>query len=1236
MTPKTKPTSSRWKKLGLTLGYSLLALFIFTISLIGLVLFHPGAPNQLWPKLESWTQGTLSIERSEGTLYRGLRLYNLKFQNPQIQIELEQLQWQWSLSQWLSGHYHLDQLALSELSIDLVSQQETKAKDPNAPMFDQPFAFLQALNLPFSIADLSLNGFQLSQNQQPQLNVEQLQTQLHWQPNQLSLSAFFIQLNAPTPYQAWLDGEITFIDASNFSAEIDARLQGIENIEAVELQTQWKGQLDKTSFVELDLSSLQPYQTTSHHRLELDLQQLTLYSDWIETYAEITTDWSVNQFSGQTELKYDLNAPLVSLEAQWNMQINDWPSQAVEFKIGVQEQDLIQYQLKLDMAAFGKLASHGKIHWLERLVELEFETHELQTLPFFEAHDYTVTTQLHWQLSDYAQRQSRLDISRFELEGLDEPLILSAQLASKRLADSRYQLDLTSSGLRYGDYQGQAEIRAQMQPDFSQITIPQSRFILGDNQLELQADWAEQFEITLNAKLNRLEQLLPKRDILGDLSVEFSAQGQLDSDFAIEQAWSQLRLESDELFYQNHLINGIQLQAETPLHQPEWTEFKLVLGQVFNQPNTDEKQEAATLLIDSLTLTRKASPEQSDQTGLTSELALSHPLLSLKAQIQEPQPSLEAGLLDINWLEFDQAHTGLWRLEQPSQLNWQAPNLWELSRSCLRSADDSLAFFCLESNNDQAQWQAQSLPIIDWLAPWIPANIQAHGRLNAQGLINWQDELRLEQTLQIPELELQITEQGYDWPMTLTNLTSQLNWQQNQARFHANAQVNDSGQFNAEIKAYPTPDWQQAELDGHIRLQLHEWRLSPDFTRQLELHKTQLDLQTTLLGSLQALKHNTRANIEVDFDLPLLGLSAQSIQLQAQLDEQGVAAFGRLSQPQGREARVELEFETDEQRKPQINISLQTDSIEVLKTPFANLFTQADLTLNMQADKAHLAGRAQLHNSFINLDQMPLHERTKVSSDEVIISPQGEVVAETGSDFELSYQIHLGFGDQVKINARDAEAFLGGGIQLEDNPNLEEMRANGEITILNGHIKLDARNQIQIDQSSFSFTGAIANPTLNVNLFRQVDRTTARLNITGTSSQPQFVFYSTPPQSQARIINLMVFGRAGDMTNEPNYESQILTAFYKLGIQNNAPILNRLSQTLGIEDIYFDVQDQQVSSLLLGRALTDELYVRYARDLSGKQGNAVQVFYQLTPNWLLKSDSGSESTSVDLIFRRER
>jgi translocation and assembly module TamB len=294
------------------------------------------------------------------------------------------------------------------------------------------------------------------------------------------------------------------------------------------------------------------------------------------------------------------------------------------------------------------------------------------------------------------------------------------------------------------------------------------------------------------------------------------------------------------------------------------------------------------------------------------------------------------------------------------------------------------------------------------------------------------------------------------------------------------------------------------------------------------------------------------------------------------------------------------------------------------------------MTVTLADGKTHIQGKIQLHDSTVNLDDMPLHQGTSTSDDEIIMNEQGQPISKEKAVSNLSYDVKIGFADKVQVNVQNSELFLGGELQLVQTTENPEMQAFGKVKLRKGHINLDSSNQIQIDESSFIFSGVIANPALDVNLYRVVDQTTARLNITGNASQPQFVFYSKPALSQGRIINLLVFGRSGDMSKEPNYESQVLSAFYKLGIQNNTPVLNTLTSSLGIQDVYFDVQGQKVSSLLVGRALTDKLYIRYAKDLTGQQNNAVQLFYQLTNKWLLKTNSGNENSSVDVIYRIER
>ncbi|HHT00014.1 MAG TPA: translocation/assembly module TamB, partial [Thiomicrospira sp.] len=617
------------------------------------------------------------------------------------------------------------------------------------------------------------------------------------------------------------------------------------------------------------------------------------------------------------------------------------------------------------------------------------------------------------------------------------------------------------------------------------------------------------------------------------------------------------------------------------------------------------------------------------------------PELNLHVEFSETKPNLKQANIALTRFDITQPNTGNWQLVQSSKLSWQPPLNIQTKDLCLQSVENTEAKICLQAQNTQANWSMKELPIFDWFEPWLGEKLSLKGQLNGEGSANWKKALTLKQTLLMPKIDVIVTEQGYKVPFMVKDWQTDIQITPSKANLKSMAKINETGRLNVDIQAKNRRNqaWSNAKLNGKVDLDINEWPLKGRITELVNFNKTKLNIQSTLSGAVGKPKYSTLADINLNLNLPLLGLDNQAIQLQAQLTPKEVDAKGLWKQQEGQqnERQADLIVKlTDLQTQPKLLASFDTTSIELLKTPFAHLKTSSDMTVTLADGKTHIQGKIQLHDSTLNLDDMPLHQGTSTSDDEIIMNEQGQPISKEKAVSNLSYDVKIGFADKVQVNVQNSELFLGGELQLVQTTEAPEMQAFGKVKLRKGYINLDSRNQIQIDESSFLFNGVIANPTLDVNLYRVVDQTTARLNITGNASQPQFVFYSTPALSQGRIINLMVFGRSGDMSKEPNYESQVLSAFYKLGIQNNTPVLNTLTSSLGIQDVYFDVQGQKVSSLLVGRALTDKLYVRYAKDLTGQQNNAVQLFYQLTNKWLLKTNSGNENSSVDIIYRLER
>ncbi|WFE68765.1 translocation/assembly module TamB domain-containing protein [Thiomicrospira sp. R3] len=1228
----------------------LVSAIVILFTLISLLLFHPKAPNYIWPYLPKWTNQTVSISHSEGSLYSGLNLYHIQFDDGHTQLDVEQLTWRWNLLPWLYGDFRFKHLAIHQLKLNLSESNEAPQPFNWQELYlslQQPFGFIKQLGFDLAIDHLTLQAVSIQQANQEIIKVDYLNSQLGWQARQLRLDQLTTQFELEHhPYQAWLNLRAHFLDPQKTEGQLALTLNGLDNFEPLNLELSWFGTLDNLDFT---LNSQSPYSIRSTHQLKLDPTSIQLESNWQQIMAEINQDWRLQINDSKTLNRFDFELGQSHHAIALKTQINDWPQKTIELTAHYTLAQQLNYQLDLLIEHHGQLVNSGAIQWPNasddfnlaepKNIQLDLKTHQLNLAWLDPSLNYHLTSDLNWHLSDFKTRLSQLKINKLDLSGLPYSLSMAGQLDSQLNQDDKYAIELNLDSINYADQQGRLLATIKLNKPLDEFVIDQLVAEVGNNQLELQGELKQQdFILTLTAQLNQLETLAKVYDIQGQTSLKLSAHGQLTPELnGVNQAWLNLDIEAPSIQYQDFLVKQLKLAANLPLHDLSGALFDLELANLIQLPNQSTNQEPAAnesnSLISDLTLKRQRASQLTH--GINTDLALSNPNAQLTLSLFEANPSLDNLGVDIRNMQIIQPNTGIWQLTTPSQLTWQKKEGLELSSTCLALASSSASQMCVAIQQNQASWQLIKWPIIDWITPFIPENLTIKAELDGQGHVNWQDTLEVKQTIRIKQADITLIEQGYEWPLSIEQLELDLNWNPEQATLTTHALVNKTGNFVADLKAYPNPEWNNAELDGVVRLNLNDLILSEQFMQQFEIHQTQLDLQTSIMGSLSAIQHNTRANLRLDFDIPLLELNQQTIQLQGDIANDQINAIGLWQQPQDRQAQLSLKIAP---LSPEAEVELQvfTESIELLKAPFARVFTAADLKLFFGQDRRQIEGKIELHNSFIDLAKMPLHQRTTPSEDEIIIGADGDILHSNRDELPIEYNLSIGFGENVQVNVMDAQANLGGELRLSQTHQDQDMRAFGEVRFTSGYIQLERRNRVLIDGSRFSFNGNIANPQLNVNIYRVVERTTARLNITGTPTQPQFIFYSNPPMSEGRIINLLIFGRTADLENEPNYESQILTAFYRFGIQNNSRALNRFTRALGVQDIYFDVQDNQVSNLLLGRSLTDNLYIRYAHDMSGQQNNAIQVFLQIHENLILKSDNRDDRSSIDLIHQRQR
>jgi len=91
------------------------------------------------------------------------------------------------------------------------------------------------------------------------------------------------------------------------------------------------------------------------------------------------------------------------------------------------------------------------------------------------------------------------------------------------------------------------------------------------------------------------------------------------------------------------------------------------------------------------------------------------------------------------------------------------------------------------------------------------------------------------------------------------------------------------------------------------------------------------------------------------------------------------------------------------------------------------------------------------------------------------------------------------------------------------------------------------------------------------------------------------------------------------------HESELLAGFVKIAI-----LAQQLGSRVGLEDISLESGLDNQTSLVLGKYLSDRIYVSYGISFT-EQLNTLKLRYTLSDRWTIKTEIG-EAKGADLVF----
>ncbi|MDO6461443.1 translocation/assembly module TamB domain-containing protein [Granulosicoccaceae sp. 1_MG-2023] len=1114
----------------------------------------------------------LELQLNGGSVLGGLQAGRLSWQSDTLDAELLDLQIQWQPQCLLQRRLCLDSLQASELTL-------RPRQADNAPRTARSGALqLPAIDLPLA---LELDHLQLDSLR---LDLQEGREPLQIRDIVLSATArdSALQINtlsaAYKDYRLAADGTLSLQDNYPLSLGVGAVLA-------------LPGLADHTPL-------------TIDGRLEGDLQNLTLNAA------------SGGPFHTTLIAQADALAASLPLRAALRWKQLQWPPQGTpqaQAGAGVLTVDgtLDSYTTTLRSQLSAGPVNDAGIRLDGRLNRQGFSADELEITALDGA--LHGSAELNWQ--DGIDWQSRLWFENINPAPLaaDYPGTLHGSLLGRgELRDGGFTLTLAPFVVQ-GELRGfpvhLSGRAAHTLPDRWELSDLQ--LISQDNRLTLEASLAGQLQARGTIEAGALQQLLP--EAAGDLSGKFLVSG------PAQRPDIELQLNGGTLSYRDISLRAPALEAKLRAAGHEATQLHF---------HSDSLKRGKHELSDIALTLRGTLAEHLAQLSLNGPQDSS---ANLQLSGGLGKDKLWQGLLDDAQLVLP-AHT--LTLTGPAPLHYApAQKTLTMPAHCWQSQDARL---CLDetlqagpAGSLQASLQGYDLSRLNAL---LPEHTSLRGPARAQLNLSWDNtqaqpaQLQLQAGISDGRISRRDPLSGeavnFDFRSLTLNSHTENGLIQNQLQLSSA----DLGDATGDLTLDPGAVGGIRIERGEVDIDGVDLAVLAAFFPDIDKLTGTLSAEGSLSGPLTAVDFDGRILLDnPQLSSSSLPLSIDGGRVQARINGDRAVIAGKLISGHG-EIAVRGQADWRERSDWRSEIQLQGQSLAIRRNPVVDSVMGTDLRLNFSPGKLHIGGEINVLAAAINIREIPAGA-TRPSADVVIVDSQGDVQSDN-SALQISTDVKVILGAGVRLSGYGLNAELGGDFRVVQDAN-QPLQLYGEITVPKGIYKSYGQD-LTVEDGVILLIGPVAQTTLDIEAYREVDNVKAGLQITGNIDAPVITLYSEPDMADERILAFIVLGRDID-AGDDNDSNILATAALSMGIANGRALATDIAETFGIRDFNIEASGRgEDTQVLLSGRLSQNLLVRYGVGVFSSV-NTLYLRYELTRRLYLETAQGVER-AVDLFY----
>ncbi|HLV94911.1 MAG TPA: translocation/assembly module TamB domain-containing protein [Candidatus Acidoferrales bacterium] len=299
--------------------------------------------------------------------------------------------------------------------------------------------------------------------------------------------------------------------------------------------------------------------------------------------------------------------------------------------------------------------------------------------------------------------------------------------------------------------------------------------------------------------------------------------------------------------------------------------------------------------------------------------------------------------------------------------------------------------------------------------------------------------------------------------------------------------------------------------------------------------------------------------------------------------------------------------------QPNFKLSAHAKSVRIRYPQGIRSVLDANLGLTGTSASSSLTGR-------VLVDRLSFTQQFDMAN--LIGRLNSETPATPPPPFEQNMKLNVTVATTQNLNLTSSKLSMGGSANLNVTGSLADPVILGRISLTQGEVFFMGK-RYEVQNGTIAFANPVrTEPVLNIYAKTTVQQYDITLNFVGPIDRLRTNYTSTPPLSQADIINLIAFGKTAEQAASSPSTPASVGAESVLAQGVAGQVSGKVEKLAGISQISIDPlasnsQANPASQLAIQQRISGSLLLIFSTDVTSTQAQTVEVEYTPNKRWTI-------------------